>query len=806
MKKISSLAHTQLAQKMDPDSLDFETTKDIQGLTEFVGQSRAFKAIELGIGLNSKGYNLYAMGPSGVGKLSMVRTILETKAKEQPAPFDYCYIYNFDDPQKPIALQLPAGKGCELRDDMQALIEDLSISIPVIFESDEYRTRMQKISDETTKEQQNMLTHISDEAKKSELSILSSAEGFTILPVNKKGESLTTEQFTRLPKKERDEKEALITQFSQRLANLLKQIPFLHKERRRKEKEAKREFTLMAVDHFIEEIKKKYAQFPLVINYLSAVERDVILNVKDFLKRDESPPLPLSADSKTEFSRYLVNVVIDNCERSAAPVIYEENPSYLNITGRMEHIAQFGTLITDFSLIRPGALHKANGGYLIIDALKLLHEPFAWEGLKRALYASQIKIELPEHIQGLLSTASLDPTPIPLALKVVLLGDRTTYYLLCQFDPDFDELFKVAADFEEDIERNSETQKQYAQLIANLAHKAQTLPLHRSAVAAILDHSTRLAQDQQKLSTHLRAIKDLIIEANYFATQHTGQVVHLEDVQAAIAAAIARQDRVRQNFYESIQRNFVLIQTTGETIGQINGLTVIELGHFSFGHPTRITAIVHPGSGHIIDIEREVELSGPIHAKGVLILTGFLVGRYVTDASFSLSASLVFEQTYGTVEGDSASAAELYCLLSAIAQIPLKQNLAITGSINQYGDIQAIGSVNEKIEGFFDICHMRGLTGDQGVIIPAINMQNLMLKDEVIAAVKAKKFHIYPVTTIDDALILLTDIPAGERGKNGKFPRGTVNYLVEKNLEKFAKKMQHPPKKRHNQKKRSPSL
>ncbi len=802
MKKIPALSYTKLVQKTDSSKFDFETTAEVLDATEFVGQNRALKAIELSIGLNSKGYNLYAMGPSGVGKLSLVRSILETAAANQPVPNDACYIYNFEDPQRPIALQLAPGKGCQLRDDMQGLVEDLSTSIPALFESDEYRTRMQNISDEAAKEQQKMLANVSEEAQKHQLSIVSSQEGFTISPVNKKGDTLTPEQFNKLPKKERDEKETLIDQFSDRLANLLKQIPYLHKERRKKEKEARREFTLMAVDRFIEEFKRKYAPFPQVIDYLNAVEHDIILNVKDFLKRDESSPASLTNDSKKSLSRYLVNVVVDNCEKTSAPVIYEENPSYLNLMGRIEHIAHFGTLITDFSLIRSGALHTANGGYLIIDAIKLLREPFAWEGLKRALTASRLKIELPENMMGLMSVTSLEPSPMSLQVKIVLLGDRNTYYLLSEFDADFDELFKVVADFEEEIVRNADNIKKYAHLIARLAHKSQLLPLHREAVASIMDFSTRMAEDQLKLSTHLRCIKDLMHEADYFAKQLNKQVTDAQDVQVAIQAAIARQDRIQQNFYESIKRNFILILTSGEQVGQINGLTVIELGHFSFGHPTRITAIVRPGSGNIIDIEREVQLSGPIHAKGVLILAGFLAGRYVIDSPFSLSASLVFEQTYGAVEGDSASAAELCCLLSAIANVPMKQNLAVTGSINQMGDIQAIGGVNEKIEGFFDVCKLRGLHGNQGIIIPAINTQNLMLRDDVIAAVKAKKFHIYPAETVDEMITLLTGIPAGEGNKNGKFPAGTINYLVEKSLEKFAKKMQHEPKKRARKKKK----
>jgi len=669
---------------------------------------------------------------------------------------------------------------------MQILVEDLSTSIPVVFESEEYRTNIQKISDDLNKRQEEMLKAISEEAKKEGIIIVSSAEGFTVLPVDKKGAAITAEDFAKLSPKVQQQKDTIITKFSQRLTHFLKQLPRLHKEHRKKEKEIKREFTLLAVGHFIDDLKRKYEKFPLVVGYLQAVQQDVISNVKDFLKREEGTT-PATNAGKNSLSRYEVNVLVDNSNTQGAPVIYEENPTYTNLISRIEYIAHFGTLTTNFTLIRAGALHKANGGYLILDALKLLMNPYAWEGLKLALYTGKITIEPPEHMLGMISTASLTPYPIPLNIKIILLGDHHTYYSLCELDPDFEELFKVAVDFEEEVERNEQNLQTYAQLVATLSHMEGLRAFDRAAVAAVIDHSSRLSEDTQKMSAHMRSINDLLREADYWAGIAGQNIVRANEVKKAIEMQLYRLDRIKEHYFEQINRQFILIQTEGTKVGQINGLSLIELGNYVFGHPMRVTATVRSGDGNVIDIQREVELSGPIHAKGVLILAGFLGSRYVQHRTFSMTASLVFEQTYGVVEGDSASITELCVLLSAIGDVPIKQSLAITGSVNQHGEVQAIGGVNEKIEGFFDACKGLGFNGKQGVIIPASNVKNLMLRDDVVAAAAEKKFHIYPVKTVDEAISLLTGLPAGERGKNHKFPRDSVNYLVERRLKEFAK-------------------
>lgn len=785
--KIKSLSPTALCEKIEPSFFTFETTADIQPSQEIIGQQRAEESILFGIGMKSDGFNLFAMGPAGIGKRGIVRTILEQEAKIQPIPYDWCYVHHFEDPQKPKALELPAGWGRRFKRDINNLIEDISNSIPAMLESEEYRYRVQKITEEMNAQQEEMLQKISKEAKKEKLSIVPSTEGFTVMPLDEQGNTVTAEAFSKLPKKQQESTEALMAKFSRRLSSFLKQIPRLHREHRRKEKELRKEFTLLAMQHFFEDLKKIYEDFPEVIDYLKEVQADILLNIKDFIKHEESNMAAnFSGSEKNSLVRYEVNLLVNHSKTKGAPIVEEENPTYSNLISRVEHIAQFGMLATNFTLIRAGALHRANGGYLILDARKLLQNPFAWEGLKRALFARIIAIEPPEQLIGVFSTVTLNPQPIPLKVKVVLYGDRHIYYLLCNYDPDFAELFKVAVDFEDCFARNEHNMRLFAELIASQSQSNHKRAFDRGAVAAIIDHGMRLAEDTQKICLHLRSIHDLVNEADYWAGKSGHQIVQATDVKNAIQSKIQRLSRVREHYFEQVNRHFILIQTSGKMVGQINGLSVVQFGSFAFGHPSKITATVRSGEGRVIDIQREIDLSGPIHSKGVLILSGFLGSRYIQNEPFSLVASLVFEQTYGMIDGDSASAAELCVLLSALANIPIKQSLAITGSINQQGQIQAIGGVNEKIEGFFRICQQRELTGDQGVIIPESNVVNLMLQDEIIEAVKHKKFAVYAIKHVDEAITLLSGLPAGIRGKNGNFPRNSLNYCVEKCLLKFA--------------------
>ncbi len=788
MPDIKSLDARVLRPQCDPQQFSFKTTGELEPLTEVVGQARALEAVEFGVGMKRDGYNLYALGPAGIGKHTMVQQVLEKQAQAQPPADDWCYVHNFEDRQKPLALRLPAGRGAQLRHDMELLIQELRTSIPAMLESDEYRAQMQEIDEELKEKQEQAFAEIQKQAEQEQMVILNTPHGFAVAPT-RDGEVLSPKEFEQLSAEERRHKEEIIGKLQEQLAKFLEDIPRLHKERRDKQKEVERKFTMSAVGHLIQGLKKKYDDFPAVKDYLDAVEQDVVNNVRDFRAREEATatPLALALQGAPSFTRYQVNLLVDHSEAQGAPIIYEDNPSFPNLVGRVEHVAQFGALTTDFTLIRAGALHRANGGYLMLDMLKVLMQPYAWEGLKRILRAQKITIESLGQMLGVLSTVSIEPAPIPLDVKVVLMGERLLYYLLCAYDPDFCELFKVAADFDDRIERNAENSQLYARLIGTLAKKEELRPFDRGAVARIIDESARLAQDSERLSSHMQSIADLLREADHWAGEAGHKAVKTVDVQKAIDGQIRRLDRVRERLYEAIDRGTVLIDTAGVQTGQVNGLSVLRLGDFSFGQPSRITATARLGRGEVVDIEREVELGGATHSKGVLILSNFMAARYAQNQPLSLSASLAFEQSYGMVEGDSASVAELCALLSALAEVPIKQSLAVTGSVNQHGQVQAIGGVNEKIEGFYDVCKARGLTGDQGVLIPAANVKHLMLRENVVAAADAGEFHIYPVETIDDAVSLLTGLPAGARDKQGRFTEGSVNGRVQQRLHALSK-------------------
>ena len=607
----------------------------------------------------------------------------------------------------------------------------------------------------------------------------------------REGEVLSREEVEKLAEEKRKKLEEEVEALQEQLQKVLRQMPTWQRETRDRMTELNSEVASIAVSGLIDALRDKHAAHPQVVEHLEAVQKDVVENASQFVAPQQQIPDFLrammgAAGAPPAMHRYQVNVLVDHSTSEGAPVVYEDNPTFQNLVGRMEHVAQMGALLTDFQLIKPGALHRANGGYLILDARKLLLQPYAWDGLKRALQARRVRIESLAQMLSAVSTISLEPEPIPLNVKIAIVGERQLYYLLYQLDPDFADLFKVAADFEERVDRSTENQLLYARMIASLAHKEGLKPLDRQAVARVIEQASRIVRDAEKLSTHRRSINDLLCEADYWAGQAGRDVVGAGDVQRAIDAQIRRVDRVREQSQEAIQRGMILIDTEGEKVGQVNGLSVLALGGFAFGRPSRITARMRMGKGDVMDIEREVELGGPIHSKGVLILSGFLGGRYAEERPLSLSASLVFEQSYGGVEGDSASSAELYALLSTIAAVPIKQNLAVTGSVNQHGQVQSVGGVNYKIEGFFETCKVKGLTGEQGVIIPAANVRHLMLREEVVQAVQDNKFHIYAVETIDEGLQILTGMPAGEPDEEGNYPEGTAHGAVQDRLRQFA--------------------
>lgn len=776
-----------LANCCQPESFNFETTDELEDLTEIIGQSRAVNAVHFGIGIQREGYNLYVMGPPGMGKHTMVRQFLEQKARSQPQPSDWCYVNNFQQPHKPKALQLPHGQGEQLRRDMEQLVEELTTAIPAAFESDDYRSQIQVLEEELKEQQEKAFSELSEAATNKEVKLFRTPSGFAFAP-QREGEVVSPEDFEKLPPEEQDRIEKVVAALQEQLQEIIQHIPLWRKETREKVKALNRKVAMSAVGHLIEEQKKSYEDLPAVLSYLDEVEQDVVHNVTDFIKSEEREELPggqQPTDPKA-MHRYKVNNLLLDNRGAGAPVMYLDNPTYLNLVGRAEHMAQFGTLVTDFTLLKPGALHEANGGYLLVDAHKLLTQPYAWEGLKRALYSSQINIEPLEKMLSLVSTVSLEPEPIPLDIKVVILGDRRLYYLLQEYDPDFGELFKVQADFEERIDRTDENNQLIARLIATVVRKEKLMPFHRGAVAHVIDYASRHVEDAEKLTTHMRSIADLLREADYWARQDGREVVQDKDIRHTIDEQIHRASRVRERIQEAIQRGDIFIDSKGGKIGQVNGLSVVGLGNYMFGQPSRITATVHIGEGEVVDIEREVEMSGPIHSKGVLILSSLIASRYARKHPLSLSASLVFEQNYGGVDGDSASLAELCALLSALSELPVKQSFAMTGSINQHGQVQPIGGVNEKIEGFFEVCRARGLNGEQGVIIPASNVKNLMLHPDVVEAVKAEQFHIYSVETVDQALSLLTGVEAGELDAKGSYPPDSINGKTQARLEEMA--------------------
>lgn len=788
MATIERLGPEALCARCDPARFTFKTTSELDDLTGVVGQARATQAIEFGIGIHHDGYNLFALGAPGAGRHKVIRQLIERKAAAEPASSDWCYVNDFDQPHKPRVLELPAGTGVKLRRDIEQFIEDLRSAIPAAFESEEYRARRQELEHELKERQEHAFEELRQQAESHGMAMIRTPSGMAFAPM-RKGEVLSPEEFQKLPETEQKRIEAVMTSLEEQLERIIHQVPQMRREGQRRIRELERDVTMSAVGHLIDELKKEYASLPKVVSYLDAVQQAVIDNADDFRRQEDGQeitilgiPLSRAAASASALRRFQVNVLIDRSGAGGAPVIYEDSPSYHSLVGRVEHIAQMGALVTDFTLIKPGALHQANGGYLILDARKVLTQSYAWEGLKRALSSREVRIESLGQALSLISTVSLEPEPIPLDVKVVLVGERLLYYLLNYFDPDFGDLFKVAADFEDTITRTKENDLLYARLVATIARQEGLLPLDPAACARVIEHGARMAADAEKLTIRLRDITDLLREADYWARQGGRDVVAGEDVQRALDAKIYRADRLRERLQDEIHRGTLLINSQGERVGQVNGLSVVALDNFAFGHPSRITARVRLGKGEVLDIQREVELGGPLHSKGVLILSGFLGARYAYDRPLSLSASLVFEQTYGEVEGDSASSAELYALLSALAEAPIKQSLAVTGSVNQHGEIQAIGGVNEKIEGFFDVCHHRGLTGDQGVLIPAANVKHLMLRRNVVEAVAEGKFHIYPVSTVDQGIELLTGVPAGERDANGMFPDGTINQRVEVRL------------------------
>ena len=803
MVTANELKAEQLYQSCDPAGLWFHTTADLEDLPAAFGQARALGALEFGVGIAHEGYNLYVMGTSGLGKHTTVRKVLEGLAAQRPRPSDWCYVNNFRNPHNPRALRLPGGGGIRLQRDMQSLVRDLQAFFPAAFEGDEYRARVQELNDEFKTREEKAFAEIADEAREKHIMLLRTPGGYTLAPIHNDN-VLDPKEFSKLSDEEKKEIEQKTEEVRQTLRRTIHQIAAWQQEHGRRLEQLNKETAGAIVTRRMADLESHYHDLPDVLAFLTEVKADLIENVDEFRQdREDDKATPFEFMRRfTPFNRYYVNVVVDHSANHGTPVVYEDNPTYQNLIGRIEHLAQFGTLLTDFTLIKSGALHRANGGYLILDADKVLVTPFAWDALKRVLRAREVRIQSLEQMLSLVSTISLEPESIPLDVKVVLIGERLLYYLLNKYDPEFGLLFKVEADFAEDIDRTSDNTLLYARLIASLQRREKLQPMDRGAVTRLIEYAARLADDGEKLSLHMGGLVDLLRESDYWSRKAGKDVIRGEDVEQTIATRIRRADQVRERLQESILRNIHLIDTDGSKVAQINGLAVAQLGKYAFGFPSRITATARLGDGKVVDIEREVKLGGAIHSKGVLILSSYLASRFAHDQPLSLSASLVFEQSYEMVEGDSASVAELCALLSALAKIPLRQDLAITGSVNQHGDIQAIGGVNEKIEGFFDICRARGLSGNHGVIIPESNRTHLMLRKDVVEAVRDGRFHVHAVAHVDAAMEIMTGMPAGLPDAAGEFPQDSVNGRVQRRLRDLSQVQQryrHPDQKQNDE-------
>jgi lon-related putative ATP-dependent protease len=794
---INKLPIEKLRKECDPNFMQYESTQDLTPSSEIIGQERAVRALKFGLGIKNHGFNMYVAGYPGTGRKTAVKNFVEAQAKIQPVPPDWCYVNNFANQYEPKAIQVPAGKGKEFREDMKNFIDNVKNALPKAFESEDYAARREATTRGLENQRKQLIDELNEKAQQEGFVIQTTPIGLLLIPVLD-GKPLSEEEMLTLPQKTKDKLQEKREKLEAEFRNTMRQLIDMERKIHEALKKLNKEVALYAIGNQVTSLNEKYKDASEVTVYLKAVENDILDNLQRFIRRSgesqEQLPFEMPWMKEDPYKKYEVNVVIDNSETKGAPVIVETNPTYHNLLGRTEKEAQFGALTTDFSMIRAGSVHKANGGYLIVPVEELLRDPLSYDGLKRDLRDGNIVIEEPEERYGFLSVKTLKPQPIPLTAKVILIGDPYIYQLLFQLDTDFKEFFKIKAEFDTVMDRTDDKVMQYAAWVCTLCEKESLKHLDGAGVAKIVEYSSRIADDQFKLSTQFSLIADIIREANYYAEQENAEFINGNHVKKAIEEKVYRSKLIQEKIQEMITRGFYLIDTVEEKVGQVNGLSVMGLGDFAFGTPSRVTASIGLGREGVIDIEREAKMGGPIHTKGVLILSGYLNDKYAKDKPLSLSARLVFEQSYGGVEGDSASSTELYSILSALSGLPIKQNLAVTGSVNQKGEVQAIGGVNEKIEGFFEICKLKGFTGQQGVMIPESNVQNLMLKEEVVEATKDGKFNIYSVKTIDEGIELLTGTKAGQRKVDGTFEEGTVNYLVDKQLRNMADKLkEYPP-------------
>ncbi len=788
-----AVAPEHLCRRVDPTQIPL-TTADVPPLEGTIGQPRALDAIAFGLEIRSPGYNLFVAGPAGSGRERTVHDFLRRFAPTRPAPSDWVYVYNFTQSDRPNVIRLPQGRGRKFAADLDSFLEAAQRDIPRAFESEDYARRRREALSELAQRRDALFDQLQAFARDQGFAIEMTSAGIVTVPLSQ-GRPLSDEAFQRLPAQRQQELEQRNTAIQERITDMLRQVRQMQKEANERVRQLDRDVALFTVGPHLDELREAYADQPEVRAYLDQVQSDLPEHLDDFRsgESEEQRQVLLSLlpgrQREEHLARYRVNVFVDNDGLAGAPVVVERNPTYYNLIGRIDYRSTFGAMVTDFRQIKPGALQRANGGFLVLEVLDVLGAPFAWDALKRSLICGEVTIENLGEQYSALPTERLRPEPIPLDVKVILLGPPEIYSLLYQLDPSFQELFKVKADFAPDMDWTDEHQSHYAAFISRRVREEGLRHFDRAAVARVIEYGARLREDQRKLSSRLRDIADVISEANYWAVKARHDLVQAADVEQAIAKRRYRSNLIEERIQELIDTGTIMIDTAGARGAQVNGVAVIDLGGYTFGKPSRITARVSPGRGSVQSIEREIELSGPIHSKGFLILSGYLAGQYSQQYPLSVSATITFEQSYDEVEGDSASSTELYALLSALAGLPLRQGIAVTGSVNQHGEIQAVGGVTPKIEGFFAVCKAKGLTGEQGIIIPAANVPNLMLDEEVIDAVRAGQFHVWAVRTIDEGIELLTGRPAGQRGPDGQYPEGTVHRLVQERLREYAERL-----------------
>jgi lon-related putative ATP-dependent protease len=788
------LTAAELWKACDPSQFDFESTESLPEKILIIGQQRAVQAIDFGMGIASYGFNVYALGNTGTGRTTTIRTFLDRIASDEPVPSDWIYVNNFAAPNQPNAISLPPGTAVDFRHDMQELVSDLLREIPRAFESEDYEKQKEKIIREMQEQRNEQFAALEHKVNERGFTLLKTAMGLGIAPVLN-GQVLTPEAYQKLDEKTQQDIERRQQLLQSEMAETMRSIRELEKATKRKLQGFDREIADFAVGHLIEDLRQKYGHLEELPAYLKAVQADIVDNVQGFKGIEEEAAEGLTAamqasQRESMLKRYTINVIVDNSQQLGAPVIFEPNPTYGNLIGRIEHRSEFGALVTDFTMIKAGCLHRANGGYLVVEVRSLLTNSLVWDALKRSIKNRRIRTEEMGTQMQLVSTVTLEPEPIPLDVKVLLIGDPMTYYLLHEYDEDFRKLFKVQADFGTYFDRSPESCRQYAQFVAARCHEEGLLPFDRGAVARIVEYGSRLAGHQQKLSTRFGEIADVVREASYWARHRDGAQTAAGDVQKAIDQRIYRSNRAEEQIQELLDEGTLRVDVDGEAVGQVNGLSVLTLGDYTFGRPSRITVRTYTGKSGVVSLEREAKLSGRIHDKGLLTLTGYLGGKYALDAPLSLSASISFEQLYDEIEGDSASSTELYALLSSLSGLPLRQGIAVTGAVDQQGNVLPIGGANEKIEGFFETCRNRGLTGQQGVLLPEKNVVSLMLRADVRQAVEDGQFRIYPVRTIDEGIEILTGTPAGERQQDGTYPEDSVHGRVIARLEEIAENLE----------------